>query len=237
MKLLERVLRTDRDVCRVISVSTLVMPAGLPVVKTLEENDFAFAEFPPKLYVEVSASLLLMACAKYVTLLGTLSIGKMYFANTVSLRVVQSGHYMLYSIVMNHLYTQEMVRSTERPCWCLQIPEGIQHLEVEEIKISLIAWNLAHPFFKRTTVLHERDSTVLTIVFCLGSQSSALVEKIVLYIVMRDLIVCCYHALHARIFINAFMQSQLLNYMIVFQKYSNVHSQQHCEYTMNVVLL
>jgi DNA replication protein DnaC len=87
---LERVLKTELDGRHERARNTLLKLATLPVIRTLEDYDFAFAAGAPKTQIMELATLAFVERAENVVLLGPSGVGKTHLALALAYRAVMA---------------------------------------------------------------------------------------------------------------------------------------------------
>ena len=87
----ERLLSTEAQARGERQRQTLLKLATLPVIKTLEQFDFAFASGAPRAQIQELAALAFIERAENIVLLGPSGVGKSHIAVALAYRAVMAG--------------------------------------------------------------------------------------------------------------------------------------------------
>ena len=87
----ERLLSTEAQARGERQRQTLLKLATLPVIKTLEQFDFAFASGAPRAQIQELAALAFIERAENIVLLGPSGVGKSHVAVALAYRAVMAG--------------------------------------------------------------------------------------------------------------------------------------------------
>ncbi|WP_027350814.1 IS21-like element helper ATPase IstB [Halotalea alkalilenta] len=160
---LEKLLATEADARAERSRQTLLKMATFPVVKTLEQYDFAFASGAPRAQLQELAGLSFIERTENIVLLGPSGVGKSHLATALAYRAVMAGiktRFVTAADLMLQLraaHRQERLRE-----YFNRVVMGPRLLVIDEIGYLPCGRAEANLFFNVVAKRYERGSMIPT---------------------------------------------------------------------------
>lgn len=160
---LERLLGVETDARGERQRHTLLKLATLPMIKTLEQFDFAFASGAPRAQIQELAALTFIERAENIVLLGPSGVGKSHLASALAYRAVMAGiktRFITAADLMLQLATAKSQGRLKE--YFNRAVIGPRLLVVDEIGYMPFGREEANLLFNVVAKRYERGSMVLT---------------------------------------------------------------------------
>lgn len=156
------------------SREVLLRTAGLPVIKTLEQYDFAFNPGPKKFVTELK-TLAFIERAENVVLLGPSGVGKTHLAIGLGYAAAQAGFRVRFASAADLLSNLVTARRQERSkAYITQNLDSPRLLIIDELGYQSLTPEQAHELFQVIARRYEKSSVVITSNLNLGQWDQAL---------------------------------------------------------------
>lgn len=159
----ERLLKSEMEARGERQRHTLLKLATLPIIKTLEQFDFAFASGAPRAQIQELAALTFIDRAENVVLLGPSGVGKSHIAIALAYRAVMAGIKTRFitaaDLMMQLAIAKNQARLKE---YFNRAIIGPRLLVVDEIGYLPFGKEEARLFFNVVAKRYEHGSMILT---------------------------------------------------------------------------
>src|SRR5437763_6563864 len=159
----ERLLKSEMEARGERQRHTLLKLATLPIIKTLEQFDFAFASGAPRAQIQELASLAFIARAEKVVLLGPSGVGKSHIAIAFAYRAVMAGIKTRFITAADLMMQLAIAKNQSRlKEYFNRAVIGPRLLVVDEIGYLPFGKEEARLFFNVVAKRYEHGSMILT---------------------------------------------------------------------------
>ena len=166
---------------------TLLKLATLPVVKTLEQYDFAFASGAPRAQIQELAALTFIERAENVVLLGPSGVGKSHIAVALAYRAIMAGIKTRFVTAADLMLQLSAAKAQGRlKEYFNRTVLGPKLLVVDEIGYLPFGREEANLFFNVVAKRYERGSMILTSNLSFAQWPSAFADDQTLTAAMLD---------------------------------------------------
>lgn len=183
---LENALRKEAEDKELRKVAMLKKTAGFPLVKTLEEYDFEFAQGVPKKQIEELSKLTFLQKNENVIFLGASGVGKTHLAISLGEKTIQAGIKTRFISAADLCVSLENSQKEGRYKQVLQSFISPRLLIIDEIGYLPFTRNQADHFFQIIAKRYEKGSTILTSNLNLGQWDKAFAKDSILTAAMLD---------------------------------------------------
>jgi len=183
---LENALRKEAEDKELRKIGMLKKTAGFPIVKTLEEYDFEFAQGVPKKQIEELSKLTFLQKNENVIFLGASGVGKTHLAISLGEKATQAGVKTRFVSAADLSVSLENSQKEGRYKQVLQSFISPRLLIIDEIGYLSLTRNQADHFFQIVAKRYEKGSTILTSNLNLGQWDKAFAKDSILTAAMLD---------------------------------------------------
>lgn len=183
---LENALRKEAEDKETRKIGRLKKTAGFPIVKTLEEYDFEFAQGVPKKQIEELSKLTFLQKNENVIFLGASGVGKTHLAIALGEKATQAEIKTRFVSAADLSVGLENSQKEGRYKQVLQSFISPKLLIIDEIGYLPLTRNQADHFFQIVAKRYEKGSTILTSNLNLGQWDKAFAKDSILTAAMLD---------------------------------------------------
>jgi DNA replication protein DnaC len=168
------------------SRDVLLRTAGLPVIKTLEQFDFAFNPAPKKLITELK-SLTFIERAENVVFLGPSGVGKTHLAIGIGYAAALAGYRVKFFTAADLMTQLAQAKRLDRSrSFSMQSLQSPRLLIIDELGYQPLTAEQAHELFQIIAKRYEKSSVLLTSNLNLGLWDQALASNSALAAALLD---------------------------------------------------
>ena len=160
---LEALLKEERASQQNKSKTILTKMAGFPVIKTIDEFDFKFAQGVPKKQIQELSSLSFVERKENIALLGPSGVGKTHLAISLGYLATQAGiktRFLTAADLMVMLDTAYKQGKYKQVCQAVVL--GPRLLIIDEIGYLPLSRSQADLFFQVIASRYEKGSIIIT---------------------------------------------------------------------------
>jgi DNA replication protein DnaC len=184
---LERCLKAEQQARQQRSRQVLVKMAGFPVIKLLEEFDYAFAAGAPKAQIQQLASLTFVERKDNVIFLGPSGVGKTHLAIALGYRATQAGLKTRFITAADLLLQLDTAQRQGRLKSVMQRSvTGPRLLIIDEIGYLPMSRDQANLFFQVIARRYEKGSLIVTSNLSFGQWDTTFAGNTTLTAAMLD---------------------------------------------------
>jgi DNA replication protein DnaC len=184
---LEETLKGEIETRRQRSRDMQARVAGFPVIKTLDQYDFAFATGAPRQQIMELASLAFIERSENVVLLGPSGVGKTHLAIALGYLATQRGWKVRFTTAADLVVLLAAAQRQDRWKEALHRLVNVHKLLIiDEIGYLPMDRDQANLFFQVIAKRYERGSVILTSNLTFGSWDQAFAGETVLTAAMLD---------------------------------------------------
>lgn len=195
---LEKMLKKEAESKELRKIEMLKKMAGFPIVKTLEEYDFEFAQGVPKKQLEELSKLTFIREKENIIFLGASGVGKTHLAIALGDLATQAGIKTRFISAADLAVNLENSQKEGR---YKQVMQGFitpKLLIIDEIGYLPLSKSQADHFFQMIAKRYETGSTILTSNLNLGQWDKAFAKDSILTAAMLDRILHHVHVIAIR---------------------------------------